>query len=115
MHTPIQEDIPQEAYRRVLEQAGCSLVRDSYDSEIVSQIKRGISLYGNNGFIDTPAQAGGWPELRKATPLQDSDGDGMPDKWEKEHKLNPQDAGDASSFTISKYYTNIELYINGLV
>ena len=98
-----------------MEQAGCSQVRDSYDSEIVSQIKRGISLYGKNGFIDTPAQAGGWPELRKGTPLQDSDGDGMPDKWEKEHKLNPQDAGDASSFTISKYYTNIELYINGLV
>ncbi|MBM6901624.1 pectate lyase [Phocaeicola coprocola] len=111
----IQEDTPQEAYRRVLEQAGCSLVRDNYDSEIVSQIKRGISLYGKNGFIDTPAQAGGWPELRKGTPLQDSDGDGMPDKWEKEHKLNPQDAGDASSFTICKYYTNIELYINGLV
>lgn len=61
----IQEDTPQEAYRRVLEQAGCSLVRDNYDSEIVSQIKRGISLYGKNGFIDTPAQAGGLPELRK--------------------------------------------------
>ena len=114
-YEPIQEDTPQEAYRKVLEQAGCSLIRDSYDSEIVSQIKQGVSLYGNNGFIDTPAQAGGWSELRKGIPLQDSDGDGMPDEWEKEHKLNPQDASDASSFVLDKNYTNIEMYLNSLV
>ena len=114
-YEPIMEDTPQEAYRKVLEQAGCSLVRDDYDNEIISQIKRGVSPYGNNGFIDTPAQAGGWPELQKGTSLRDSDNDGMPDKWEKEHNLNPQDAGDASSFTLNRYYTNIEMYMNSLI
>lgn len=114
-YEPITEDTPQEAYRKVLEQAGCSLVRDDYDNEIISQIKRGVSPYGNNGFIDTPAQAGGWPELRKGTSLLDSDDDGMPDEWEKKHHLNPQDASDASSFTLNRYYTNVEMYMNSLI
>lgn len=88
---------------------------DDYDNEIISQIKRGVSPYGNNGFIDTPAQAGGWPELRKGTSLLDSDDDGMPDEWEKKHHLNPQDASDASSFTLNRYYTNVEMYMNSLI
>jgi hypothetical protein len=39
----------------------------------------------------------------------------MPDEWEKSIKLNPSDPTDASAFTISKTYSNIEIYFNGLV
>ena len=47
--------------------------------------------------------------------FQDSDGDGIPDKWEKKHGLDPHDATDASLYTLSNEYTNIECYLNSLV
>jgi hypothetical protein len=45
----------------------------------------------------------------------DKDQDGMPDQWETKHTLNPDDASDAAAYTIDKQYTNIEVYLNGLV
>ena len=44
----------------------------------------------------------------------DSDNDGMPDSWEKDHGLNPGQA-DNNLFTLDKNYTNLEVYINLLV
>ena len=42
---------------------------------------------------------------------QDSDGDGLPDFWEKQFGLDPNDAGDNAR--ISAYgYANIEHYFN---
>jgi hypothetical protein len=54
--------------------------------------------------------------LKSATPPKDSDHDGMPDEWEVMHSLNPNDDSDAQKTSLSsKYYTNIEVYINGLI
>ena len=39
----------------------------------------------------------------------------MPDRWEKRHGLNLHDPSDASAYTISQEYTNIECYLNSLV
>ena len=69
-----------------------------------------------NGDILSPTSTegdGGWPEY-KGTPYKDSDGDGMPDDWEKAHDLNPNDASDASSDLNGDGYTNIEKYLYGL-
>lgn len=45
-----------------------------------------------------------------------ADGDGMPDAWEKAHRLNPADAADGRACTLSSEgYTNLEVYLNGLV
>lgn len=112
---PINEQQPEEAYRQVLRQTGCSHRRDSYDRSVVHQAERGEALYGRNGIIDTPEEAGGWPKLKSAKAPKDSDGDGMPDKWERQHGLNPHDSADSSAYTISNDYTNIEIYINSLV
>ena len=114
-YEPIEQDTPEEAYVKVLEKVGCSFSRDSYDAEIISQMKKGISVFGNKGLIDSPEQAGGWPPLRKGTPVLDTDRDGIPDFWEKEHGLNPLDASDASLYSSEDgNYTNIEMYLNSL-
>ena len=114
-YEPIDEDTPAEAYRRILASVGCSLSRDTYDSEVLRQVKEGIGTFGKNGIINTPADAGGWPELKKGKALPDSDGDGMPDAWELAHGLNPNDAADAAAYSLDKSFTNIEMYLNGLV
>lgn len=119
----------EEAYRLVLAHAGCSKVRDTLDLRIVEETRTGTaSCIGSvtpdagqaPGLIDLPADAGGYPELTatagETEALKDSDGDGMPDAWEKAHRLNPADAADGRACTLSSEgYTNLEVYLNGLV
>jgi hypothetical protein len=58
---------------------------------------------------------GGYPEYNKKwKPWKDSDGDGMPDEWEKKNGLNPNDASDAIKDCNGDGYTNIEKYINAI-
>jgi hypothetical protein len=66
-----------------------------------------------DGIITDPRQMGGYPEY-KGKPYVDSDGDGMPDKWEKANGLNPNDPTDANGDINGDGYTNIEKYINGI-
>ena len=61
-----------------------------------------------------------WPELSDggvtADQLKDTDGDGMPDVWETANGLNPNDASDGITTTLSEDgYTNLEVYLNSLV
>ncbi len=65
------------------------------------------------GIITDPCQMGGYPEY-KGTPHIDTDGDGMPDKWETDNGLNPNDPSDANGDCTGDGYTNIEKYINGI-
>lgn len=110
----IDEDTPEEAYKRVLADVGCSFARDSYDSDVLRQVSLGLGENGRNGIIDTPSQVGGWPTLRSAAPQPDTDGDGIPDAWEQANGLNPLDPSDASATTLRAPYTNIETYLNSL-
>ena len=52
--------------------------------------------------------------LNVGKPFRDTDADGMPDVWERRYGLNADDASDASTYTLDKNYTNIEIYLNGL-
>lgn len=112
---PIREDTPVRAYRRVLKAVGCSFSRDAYDKEVLRQVRKGIGTFGTNGIINSQEDVGGWPTLKAGKARMDSDGDGMPDAWERRHGLNPQDASDASACTLDKDYTNIEVYLNSLL
>ncbi len=103
-------DSPETTYRIVLERAGASLVRDAVDIRVVAGVKD-----GTNKLINSQSQVGGWPELKSKPAPADKDGDGMPDKWEVANKLNPTDAKDRNNFTLSKDYTNLEVYLNSLV
>ena len=136
---PIQS--ADKAYETVLANVGATLPhRDSVDERIIKEVRTGkippmtiakgsqekAKFYGYaqkytdelaslvpKGFVTDPSEAGGWPEY-KGTPYKDSDGDGMPDDWEKAHDLNPNDASDASSDLNGDGYTNIEKYLYGL-
>lgn len=111
---PIHEDTPAVAYQRILESVGCSFSQDSYDREVLRQVREGIGTFGINGIINSQEDVGGWPVLNAEKALIDSDGDGMPDVWESKHGLNPKSASDASVYTLDDNYTNIEIYLNSL-
>lgn len=113
----INEHSARQAFELVLLGAGASLVRDAVDRRIVEEVKNGTASFGKNkdGIIDSQNDVGGWPELKTVPAPTDSDNDGMPDDWEQKNRLNPNDASDAARYTLSKTYTNIEVYINGLV
>ncbi len=128
----------EEAYEYVLANAGATLpVRDPVDERIIRQIRTGImevvasadSTTGSEfirhrlpddsykkGIIRNVDQVGGYPEYR-GKPYQDTDGDGMPDSWEKKYRgmgLDPRDPADANEDCNGDGYTNIEKYINGI-
>lgn len=108
------------AYEKVLQKAGCSLKRDAVDTRIVDEVRNGTVTYSKgsngskNGLIDSQTDVGGWPTYTGTAPV-DSDRDGMPDEWETEHGLDPHSYSDAAQNTLDKNYTNLEVYINGIV
>ena len=114
-YEPIEEDIPVVAYHKILKEVGCSFSRDMYDKEVLRQVKKGLGTFGLKGIINSPKEVGGWPVLKVGKPLRDTDADGMPDVWERRYGLNADDASDASTYTLDKNYTNIEIYLNGLL
>ncbi|ADY54248.1 pectate lyase [Pseudopedobacter saltans DSM 12145] len=118
---PIHQESALSAYHNVLEKAGASFRRDSYDKRVVEEVRTGTAkggeTYGggNKGIIDSQNAVGGWPELKRGIYLKDSDGDGIPDAWEIKHGLNPKSAKDGSAYNLSKDYTNVEVYLNSFV
>jgi hypothetical protein len=113
----VTEHTAWEAWQAVLDHAGASLKRDPVDVRVLEEARKGASSAGKNkdGIIDSQEDVGGWPELKSEPAPHDSDQDGMPDEWERENQLNPENPDDAARYTLSKTYTNIEVYINGLV
>lgn len=111
---------PSKAFEDVLATAGASFLRDVVDQRITKEVKDGTATFtgsksGLPGIIDSQEDVGGWPELKTRTPEKDTDQDGMPDSWEKKNELNPNDATDSRLKTLHPEYTNVEVYLNGLV
>lgn len=109
-----------DVYPQVLAYAGASLSRDTIDSRIVTETQNGTYTYtgsngSTNGIIDSQSDVGGWPTYNSTTAPSDLDGDGMPDQWELDHGLNMNDAADGALYTLNSIYTNVEVYLNGLV
>ncbi|HYF31612.1 MAG TPA: pectate lyase [Chitinophagaceae bacterium] len=118
---PVYTHSATQAYSVVLMHAGAtSPVRDSLDQRIVNDVKNrtGHLIDVQGGYPHgTPYELTikAWPTLKSLPAPLDTDQDGMPDDWERQHKLNPNNASDASANTLHKHYTNIEMYINGRV
>lgn len=117
---PVTVQTAMEAYNDVLNDAGCSLVRDSVDTRIISEVRTGTATYGgqtgaNKGIIDSQTTVGGWPTLNSLPALDDSDHDGMPDVWESPRGLNPNQPADRNGDRDGDGYTNLEEYLNWLV
>lgn len=111
----------EEAYQLVLQQAGaCLPKRDTLDQRIIGNVRSrtGAFIDVQGGFPHGTAYEltiNAWPALQAAPAPADTDQDGMPDEWEKKHRLDPSDSSDASRFTLDQHYTNIEIYLNELV
>ena len=117
----------ERAFDMICLYAGASLVRDIVDERACSDAKNGTATYkdgGNgskDGIIDTQSAVGGWPaynaDSEETAKVKDSDGDGMPDWFEKEFGLDASKASDAAEKTLDQYgrYTNLEMYLHYLV
>lgn len=108
-----------EAYHKVLQYAGASLVRDAIDIQVLKDVKEGSYTYKGSkgsefGIIDSQNDVGGYPKLNEGTPLLDSDDDGMPDAWEISKGLNPK-LPNANGRDLDKNYDNLEIYLNEIV
>jgi len=128
----------EEAYASVLNKSG-AFPRDVVDKRIVDEVRTGTAsgkgttpkyinnhqeTYSDNPFYETakgiidnpvlafPAQA--YPNYKTYNLLSDVDHDGMPDYWEKQNKLNPNDPNDRNSIG-KDGYTMLEIYLNSVV
>lgn len=125
----INEQSPEEAYKTVLANAGCTLPkRDVIDNRIIDEVRNGYATYEGasykklkkvkdvskkTGIIDSQEDVGGWPLLKSAPAPADSDHDGIPDEWEKKNGLNPNEPADGNTVN-EDGYTNLEKYLNSL-
>ena len=120
----------QKAFDLMVRYCGASYSQDAADVRVLNDVKNGLGTSGENasgnkswyGIIDTPADKGGYPALT-ATQDEidhakiDTDGDGIPDHYEKLFGLDPANAADAVAKTLDpqKLYTNFEVYAHYLV
>jgi len=125
---PIIQQTAEEAYQLVLNDAGATLPkRDSIDTRIIQETATGTATYGtgsynsDNGFgtvptgiIDSQTDVGGWTVLLSEPAPADTDHDGMPDTWEIDNGLNPEDPEDRNGIGEGGY-TNLEIYLNSMV
>ncbi len=114
------------AFTAVLAHAGASLYRDVVDTRYMEEARTGTATFKGSitqspGIIDLVSDVNGYTEKNFGTGSRekgfDSDNDGIPDAWETANGLNPNDASDATSYSLDSkgYYTNIEVYANSLV
>ncbi len=114
------------AYEKVLDYVGASMYRDDVDERYVTETRNGTATYtgsvtGLAGIVDLVSDVNGYTEANFGTGSResgwDTDNDGMPDIWETANGLDPNDASDATAYTLDSkgYYTNVEVYCNALV
>jgi hypothetical protein len=117
---PVRTQSAEQAYELTLKNAGASLLRDSVDARIIREIRTGTAKYGRSfggggkGIIDSQKDVGGWPKLKSKPAPIDTDGDGMPDDWERMSGLDPKNPADGPMAKKVGGYTNVEKYLNSL-
>ena len=104
------EQTAEQAFETVLAKAGCVLHRDALDTRIVNEVRN-----GGGKLVNTPDEAGGYPELAAGKTPTDTDRDGMPDEWEEAKGLDKNSSLDGKLYTLDNNYTNLEVYLNSLV
>ena len=115
----VKTDAPKDAYDKIVQIGGASLVRDVIDLHVLKDVEDGNFTYkgskgSSNGIIDSQKDVSGFPDLKPGTSLPDSDNDGMPDEWEIKNNLNPK-VTNANGRDLDKNYDNIEVYFNDIV
>jgi MYXO-CTERM domain-containing protein len=101
----------EDAYARVMAQAGTCQHRDAVELRLIAQLG---SLGTKGAIIADESDVGGQPVVTQVTRPAgfDTDGDGMPDAWETAHGLDPNSASDGNGDSNGDGYTNVEEYLN---
>ncbi|PQO35100.1 GDSL-type esterase/lipase family protein [Blastopirellula marina] len=108
-----------EAYESVLQDVGCNRPQlDEHDARILREVASGECQYRGSqtdlpGLPDSQADVGGWetyPEVRRPNDW-DTDQDGLPNAWEREHQLDPHNPADGNQDRNADGYTNLEEYL----
>ena len=117
---PVNTESAHDAFNSIMQNVG-AFPRDTVDQRIIQETISGTASnhgsfnnYAVSGIIDSPSDAGGWPEYKTYNTITDEDHDGMDDAWETANGLNPSDPEDRNRITKSGY-TALEVYLNGLV
>jgi len=132
----------QNAYEKVLQYCGASLVRDAVDARYAEEARTGtynyigtVTVSPKDGSAVTPlpgiidliqdpsatidSKLVAYPELNSASRASDwdTDQDGIPDEWEDANGLDKNNAADAVKYTLDSkgWYTNLEVYLNSIV
>ena len=111
-----------DAFDKVVEYAGASLIRDDVDRRYATETRNGTATYsgsktGKPGRIDLVSDVNGYTEQNFGTGTRaanfDADNDGMADQWEQLNGGNLE----PNAFTLDPqgYYSNLEVYLNSLV
>jgi hypothetical protein len=87
------------------------MCRDAVDQRLVDEL---LSFGTSGKFIKDESDVGGLPPQSAGLVLLDSDGDGIPDDWERSHALNPNDPSDGPAIDPKTGYSHLELYLNEL-
>lgn len=112
-------DVPamsaQAALQHVINNAGASKWRDAPDQYVLNELQswgRSGRTISNESALGLPNGVGNVPG---GTAPADSDRDGMPNTWEIQQGLNPNNASDAMQDQDGDGWVNVEEYINSLV
>ncbi|MDD9945744.1 MAG: pectate lyase [Myxococcales bacterium] len=103
-----------DALSSVMEQVGATLPsRDETDAALIAAIRaqEGFKIHDEG---ELQVGDSGYGELSRGQARPDSDQDGMPDGWETEHNLDPQDPDDRNGDPDGDGYTHLEAYLNAL-
>lgn len=111
----IDTDTPEDAFTKVLAEAGASFARDVVDARIAQETEQETTTYAGvygPGIIDSENDNEGYPVLETYDAVVDNDNDGMSDEWEELNGLDSNDPFDHSDFSLDDIYTNLEVYLN---
>ncbi len=104
------------AFEQVANRVGASLERDAADRRVIDSM-----LSGSGTLIDSQEELRMGGVLAGIDDLKvnqrrgefDTDRDGMPNRWETEHGLDPRDPSDQRQTTLSDAgYNNLEVYLD---
>jgi hypothetical protein len=105
------------AYDRVVDAVGASIWRDVIDQRVLDELaaRTGGIINSQDVYRNTMGILPGIDDLPYALRAAnwDSDLDGMPDAFETDNGLNPNDAADRNQTTLSLLgFTNLEVYLD---
>lgn len=116
----VSTQTPERAYEYILENVGAISPRDEVDKYVINTVKTRTGgvidciVSCNEPTTDRRNYHEGWPIYNSAQYPTDTDNDGIPDDWEKNHNLDPNNSSDGGAY-LPDGYTRVEEYINSLI